>query len=91
MQSNISVGQEQGGDMFHYLSFKYLSYWPLFAILLTLCVAGAALYLKYVIPVYEIKAAVMIKDNQKGLDDSKIVESLDLFSSHSVCRMKWKL
>jgi capsular exopolysaccharide synthesis family protein len=91
MQQNISMKHEQDENLFRYLSFKYLSYWPLFAVLLTLCIAGAAIYLEYAIPVYEIKATIIIKDDQKGLDDSKIMESLDLFSSHNLVQNEVKV
>ena len=66
------------------LLFKYLSYWPLFIILLVLCGSGAWLYLRYKVPVYELKATIIIKDEKKGTDDSKIMESLNVFSSKKI-------
>ena len=42
------------------------------------------MYLKYKIPVYESSASILIKDEQKGLDDSKMMQSFNLFSSKKI-------
>jgi tyrosine-protein kinase Etk/Wzc len=55
--------------------FRYLPYWPVFVVLI-ICSAGAAfLYLKYTVPVYETTATILVKDEKRGLDDSKVLES----------------
>ena len=59
----------------------YLPYWPLFLIFLILSLTGAFLFLRYSIPKYEASATMIIKDEKKGNDDSKFVESLDLINS----------
>jgi tyrosine-protein kinase Etk/Wzc len=63
---------------------KYLSYWRLFLLLLIVSIAGAWLYLKYAVPVYESSATILIKDEKKGANDSKMVEALDLLGSNKV-------
>ncbi len=60
------------------LVFRYLPYWPLFLVLILLGAGAAYFYLKTVVPVYEISASILIKDEKKGSDESKITESLDL-------------
>ncbi len=62
----------------------YLPYWPLFLVFLALSLAGAFLYLRYAIPKYEASATMIIKDEKKGNDDSKFVESLDLINSKKI-------
>ena len=46
--------------------FKYLSYWKWFVISIIACLAIAFLYLRYATPVYNVSAAIIIKDDKKG-------------------------
>ena len=62
----------------------YLPYWPLFVIFLFLSIASAILYLKITIPKYEAGATIIIKDEKKGYDDSKLMESLDLINTKKI-------
>ena len=63
---------------------KYLPYWPLFLIFSALCLAGAYLYLWYATPLYQANATLIIKDQQKGYDDSKLTASLDLINTSKI-------
>ena len=45
---------------------------------------GARFYLKYQIPVYETTATILIKDEKKGEDDSRIIESLNLLATKKI-------
>jgi len=75
---------QQHENLLRSILLKYLANWPLFLILLVISAAGAFLYLRYTVPLYEIKATIIIKDGQKGQDDSKMVESLDVFDSKKI-------
>ncbi|GAK36120.1 GumC family protein [Bacteroides graminisolvens] len=48
------------------LLLRYLNYWPWFVGSVVACVAVAFLYLKMTTPVYNVSAAIMIKDDKKG-------------------------
>lgn len=63
---------------------KFLPYWPLFIIFAVLSVAGAFVYLRYATPIYEANATLIIKDEKKGNEDSKLTESLDMISSKKI-------
>lgn len=63
---------------------RYVSYWPWFVFLLLLAVGGAFLYLRYAIPQYESTARLLIKDEKKGVEDSKGLESLNLISTKKI-------
>lgn len=63
---------------------KYLPYWPLFLFFLLLSTVLAFFYLRYTIPEYEASAAIIIKDEKKGYDDSKMLESLDLINTKKI-------
>jgi capsular exopolysaccharide synthesis family protein len=79
--TNKSFYEEEEGSLFSQVLFKYLPYWPLFLILLVLSGSAAYVYLHYAVPVYETAATVMVKDEKKGLDDSNLMEQLNLFGS----------
>lgn len=64
--------------------FKYFPYWPLFLLFLGLAGAGAWFYLRNQTPVYESVATILIKDEKKGQDDSRIMESINLLSSKKI-------
>lgn len=69
---------------FSQLWSRYASYWPWFVFLLLLAVGGACLYMRYAIPKYESTARLLIKDEKKGVEDSKGLESLNLISTKKI-------
>lgn len=77
-------GIQQDGNIINQLMFRYLPYWPLFVIMLVAGFVAAFLYIRYKVPVYEATASIMIKDERKGADQSKVVESLNLFGAKKI-------
>jgi tyrosine-protein kinase Etk/Wzc len=69
---------------FNQLWNRYASYWPWFVFLLLLAVGTACLYMKYAIPHYESTARLLIKDEKKGVEDSKGLESINLISTKKI-------
>ncbi|THU40975.1 polysaccharide biosynthesis tyrosine autokinase [Niastella caeni] len=63
---------------------RYASYWPWFVFLLLLAVGAACLFMRYAIPKYESTARLLIKDEKKGVEDSKGLESLNLISTKKI-------
>src|SRR5690349_6801318 len=76
--------QIEDDNIVNQIVFRFVPYWPLFLVLFMLAGAGSLVYLRYAIPVYETSASVLIKDEKKGLDDSKIMESLNIFSPNNI-------
>ncbi len=66
------------------LKFRYFPYWPLFIILIILCGAAAYFYINITPPVYNIAATMSIKDERKGVEDSKLLESLNIYSEKTI-------
>jgi capsular exopolysaccharide synthesis family protein len=66
------------------LWFKYFPYWPLFFIFICLSVAAGWGYLQFATPLYEASASLLIKDEKKGEDDSKVIESLNQLSTKKI-------
>ena len=60
---------------------RYAIFWPLYALLLVVALAGAWVYVRYyTVPLYESNARIMLKDKNKGVSESKTLEDLNLIS-----------
>ena len=83
-QANKKNGVQQDSNIINQVLFRYLPYWPLFIIMLLVGILGAYLYIRYKVPVYEATATILVKDEKKGIDDSQIMESLNLFGGKKI-------
>lgn len=63
---------------------KYYSYWPAFIVSGVCCMAIAIIYLRYATPKFEATAKIIIKDEKKGTDDSKMIESMNMISTKKI-------
>lgn len=63
---------------------KYIPYWPLFLVFFILSAAALYFYLKITVPIYETTASVLIKDEKKGQEDSKMEEVLNVFGTKKI-------
>lgn len=63
---------------------RYFPYWPIFLLFMAIFGAGAWYYLKRTAPLYEANAKLLIKDEKKGIDDSRMIESLNLISTKKI-------
>ncbi|MES1198306.1 MAG: polysaccharide biosynthesis tyrosine autokinase [Chitinophagaceae bacterium] len=65
--------------------FRYFPYWPLFLLLMIIAGVGAWSYLKFfATPIYKTTASILVKDERKGVEDSKSMESLNVVSSKKI-------
>ena len=53
---------EENNFNLYAIFFKYLVYWPWFLVSVLVCLIGTFIYLRYQAPVYNIKSAVLIKE-----------------------------
>lgn len=81
MENNIT---EINKSIVSQLWNRYFPYWPIFLLLMAICGAGAWYYLKKTAPLYEANAKLLIKDEKKGIDDSRMIESLNLISTKKI-------
>ncbi|WP_321479825.1 polysaccharide biosynthesis tyrosine autokinase [uncultured Bacteroides sp.] len=68
------------------LIFRYLAYWPWFVASVIACLAIAYVYLKFTVPVYNISATIMIKDDKKGgqmSSEMSAFQDLGLFADNT--------
>src|SRR5690606_6928391 len=80
-KTNISAEDE---NLFGIILSRFLPFWPLFAILFFLGLIGAWSYLKWATPVYNVSATLIIKDEKKGVDDARMMESINAFDSKKI-------
>jgi len=65
LEDELEKNHKKSIDYLGYI-YKYLSYWKWFIASLIVCLIFAIVYLKFTLPNYEVKASVLIKDDQKG-------------------------
>ncbi|MCX2740975.1 GumC family protein [Pontibacter anaerobius] len=79
-------------NLFTSLVFKYLPYWPLFVVLIVLSMTGVWAYLKFfATPTFEASATIIIKDEEKGVNESRMTESIDAFISNNIVENEIKI
>ena len=71
------IKEEKEDNLLQQFVSKYVPYWPLFLLSVIIGIGLASIYLRYVVPIYEATATLIIKDEKKGNEESKLVESLD--------------
>ena len=71
-------------NFFQQLAIKYFPYWPFFLILVVLSLALAFAYLNYAAPAYESTMSILVKDEKKGQEDSKMEELLNIFGEKKI-------
>ncbi len=83
-QNKHKVTEENEESIGQQLASKYVPYWPLIFLFVVLGIGAAYAYLHYTIPIYEANATLIIKDEKKGNEESKLMESLDQLSSKKI-------
>lgn len=84
LESQHSAQFPDDETLFQRLLSKYLPYWPLFVLALLAGGMLAWVFIKIAIPQYEATAKLIIKDEKKGNEESKLMESFNLISSKKI-------
>ena len=66
------------------LGQRYLPYWPIFMVLVVISITSGYFFIKYSTPVYETSAKLLVKDDKKGVDASKVLDALDVFGEKKI-------
>ncbi|WP_051228062.1 GumC family protein [Gillisia sp. JM1] len=69
----------------------FFPFWPLLAVILVVVLFLAWGYKNYATPTYEVTATLIIKDENKGVDNSKMVESMNPFDSKKIVENEIKV
>lgn len=84
MENEVVITEGKDINMFNRLWYKFIPFWPLFLILLIFSVADAWVFLKLKNPIYETNATILIKDEKKGYDDSRIEGTINVLSPKKI-------
>ncbi len=84
MQGKNNMNDESEGNFAQQIVTKYMPYWPMFILAVIIALIAAFIYLRYATPIYEANATLIIKDEKKGNEESKLMESLDQISSKKI-------
>jgi len=68
----------KGSNIFSMLMFRYIPYWPLFILLMAASWIIAWNYTRYLTPLYEANATILIKNETSQSSDAKMMEALNL-------------
>ena len=82
---------DRNEDLLATLMDLFFPFWPLLVVLLFLSLTLAWVYKSYQTPTYGISAALIIKDENKGVDESKMVESMNPFDSKKIVENEIKV
>jgi len=90
LQKN-NLNNKSQDSLFTTLMDTFFPFWPLLAFFLVVSFILAWGYLQYKTPVYEVSATLIIKDENKGVDDAKMVESMNPFDSKKIVENEIKV
>ena len=76
--------ETEGDNVISYIMQTYVPFWPWFLIMVTLCLSAAHFYLRYSTPTYEVNAKILVKDEKKGVDASKVLDALNVFGESKI-------
>src|SRR6185437_14234159 len=76
--------EKTDSNIFKQIIYKYLPFWPLFVITISISMAVAYIDLRSQVPVYVASAKVLLKDPQKGGGDSKVLDALNIFGEKKI-------
>ncbi|TVZ27518.1 capsular exopolysaccharide synthesis family protein [Gillisia sp. Hel_I_86] len=78
-------------NLFSSMMDLFFPFWPLLAVILVVVLFLAWGYKNYATPIYEVSATLIIKDENKGVDNSKMVESMSPFDSKKIVENEIKV
>ncbi|MGN6645507.1 MAG: GumC family protein, partial [Cytophaga sp.] len=71
-------------NLLHIITYKFLPYWPLLIGLIVFFMVGAVVYMRMALPKYEATAVLLVKDEKKGYDESRMIEDLNVFGTKKI-------
>ena len=77
MSTNRKQDSTNSENFLSQIWYKYFPYWPLFLLFIVLSLGGAWYYLERTAPVYTSTASILIRDENKGNEQSAVIEELN--------------
>ncbi|HZW66177.1 MAG TPA: hypothetical protein VFF23_10840, partial [Hanamia sp.] len=76
--------EKTDSNIFKQVIYKYLPFWPLFVITVSISMLVAYIDLRSKVPIYVASAKVLLKDPQKSGADSKVLDALNIFGEKKI-------
>src|SRR6185312_12611279 len=76
--------EKADSNIFKQVIYKYLPFWPLFILTVSISMLVAFIDLRSQIPVYVDSEKALLKDPQKDGGDSKVLDALNIFSEKKI-------
>ena len=80
MDSDQEISSQKANDVIIEFWAKYFPFWPIFLLLILIAIFGAWSFTNFKMPTYESTATILVKDEKRGFEDSKMMESLNPLS-----------
>ena len=84
MQQDKIQNTRDKESLFVVMLAKYFTYWPVFLFFFFISIGTSFFYMKYAKPRFQATASVIIKDEKKGNDDSRIMESFNIMNTKKI-------
>ncbi|MEP6627713.1 MAG: GNVR domain-containing protein, partial [Ginsengibacter sp.] len=76
--------EKTDSNIFKQVIYKYMPFWPLFILTVSVSMLVAVIDLRSQIPVFVASAKVLLKDPNKGGGDSKVLDALNIFTEKKI-------
>lgn len=84
MEEEQFFKEKADSNIFKQVIHKYLPFWPLFVITVSISMFISYIDLRSQIPVYVASAKALLKDPYKGGGDSKVLDALNIFGEKKI-------
>ena len=84
MEENQIFNEKPNDSTLTNIIQKYLPFWPILILSISISVGLSYLYLRTQVPIYVASAKVLLKDPQKGTGDTKVLDALNIFSEKKI-------
>ena len=82
--SDFQTVNNRQQNLFHIILQKFVPFWPLLVVLGFIGLVIAQFYLWSTVSKYESTGALIVNDEKKGVDQSQLVESFNVFESKKI-------
>ncbi|MDF4201834.1 polysaccharide biosynthesis tyrosine autokinase [Maribacter sp. SA7] len=82
--SEFQTTNNRQQNLFHIILQKFLPFWPLFLALSVMGLIVAQFYIWNTVPKFESTGALIVNDEKKGVDQSQLIESFNVFESKKI-------
>ncbi|WP_428329095.1 GumC family protein [Mucilaginibacter sp.] len=83
--ASANFEQPESQNILNLILYRYVPFWPLFVIIIVVCLSASWVYLRYQTPMYSSAAGILLKDEDKGsAAESKVLDALDVFGSKKI-------